>query len=124
MSLESVNEDISVADITFDLERMFPAAAKRVDVLEGLKRYWAQIVGINYARYSRPYKLGVDELCIQVTKDQVESQLKKSKGSIMRAMANRFGYDAGENFRLTLTRNIPPVRKLQIITKKAPTDAK
>ena len=94
--------------VCFDAAKMFPQAAERVDVLEKLKRSWPVIVGNNaLAKYSRPYDLGVNELCVCVTDTRAKIMLKNSKGNIARRISQRFGYDFGKDFVLTITDNIP-----------------
>ena len=114
------NEEVLIADIALNMRRMFPEAARRADVLEGLKRSWPGIVGIKLARHSQPYKLGINELCIQVANHHAESMLRNFKGNIVREMVKRFGYKAGESFQLILTSNIPPAKKLPSPKKTKP----
>ena len=120
MTAERHNDEILIADIALNMRRMFPEAARRADVLEGLKRSWPKIVGIKLARCSQPYKLGINELCIQVANHHSESLLRNSKGNIMRAMSNDFGYKAGESFQLIFTSSIPPAKKLPTPKKAKP----
>ena len=92
----------------FDAERMFPEAARRVKILEELKRTWPNFVENNaVARNSQPYNLGVNELCVYVTSPYARNSLTRSKGTIARRIAKRLGYDFGKDFVLTITDNIP-----------------
>ena len=92
----------------FDAEKMFPEAARRVKILEELKRTWPNFVENNaVARNSRPYNLGVNELWVCVTSPYARNSIMKSKGTIARRIAKRLGYDFGKDFVLTITDNIP-----------------
>lgn len=102
-----MSEEIFSAGSVIDVYAMFPEAAKRVRILEELKKNWAVFVGQDVARFSQPYKLGVSELCVCVTNPAARSKLINSKGTIARKMAKKFGYEADEKFVLTLTENIP-----------------
>lgn len=85
---------------------MFPKAAERVRILERLKLSWASVVGPNLARWSEPYNLGVDELCIAVKNKNAATQLNNMKGTILRKMETRFGYEHEKDFTLTITPDI------------------
>lgn len=87
--------------------KMFPEAARRVEILEELKRSWKKFVGPDVARYSMPYNLGVDELCVCVIHHMAEKKLDGSKGSVIRRIAKHFGKDLGSDFRITITHSIP-----------------
>ncbi len=106
-----MSEEIRRANTYLNIYEMFPEAAKRVRILEELKNNWAVFVGRDVARFSQPYKLGVSELCVCVTKPSARIKLMNSKGTIARMMAKKFGYDAGEKFVLTLTDRIPAPKK-------------
>ena len=80
-------------NINLDPYRMFPQAARRVEVLEELKRSWRLFVGDKVARYSLPYNLGVDYLCVAVSNQMAQSMLAKNKGTIARRMAKLLDYD-------------------------------
>ena len=95
----------------FDVEKMFPEAARRVKILEELKRTWPNFVENNaVARNSRPYNIGVNELWVCVTSPYARNSLMKSKGTIARRIAKRLGYDFGKDFVLTITDNISKPR--------------
>ena len=90
-----------------DVYKMFPEAARRVEILEELKRSWGKFVGPDIARYSVPYNLGVNELCVCVTHPMAEKKLHNSKGSVVRRISKHLDCDLGPDFRITITRNIP-----------------
>ena len=92
--------------ISLDVYKMFPAAARRVQILEELKRSWADIVR-QAARDSEPYCLGVNELCIFVKNDKAENFLNSMKGTILRRMNERWGYKPDGEFSLTITHTRP-----------------
>ena len=100
--------------ISLDVYKMFPAAARRVQILEELKRSWVGIVR-QAASDSKPYCLGVNELCVYVTNDKAENMLKGMKGTILRRMTERWGYESDGEFSLKITRTKP---KPKVIKKK------
>ena len=106
-----MSEDIVRAGTFLDVSKMFPEAARRVEVLEKMKRSWPSIVGMPTARYSQPYNLGVNELWVCVNNPNARNALMKSKGSIVRRIARQLDYDLGEDFVLTLTDSIPKPKK-------------
>ena len=94
--------------IVVDVYKLFPEAARRVEILEKIKRTWPNFVENNaVARNSQPYNLGVNELWVCVTSPYARNSLARSKGTIARRIAKRLGYDFGKDFVLTLTDNIP-----------------
>ncbi len=93
--------------MNIDIAKMFPEAARRVEILEGLKRSWAGIVGIPLARCSCPCCLGVDELCISVRDSRAVNMLRKMKGNIERALASRWEYNIGKDFALKMIAGMP-----------------
>ena len=93
--------EIKVGD-SLDPYVMFPKAAERVRILERLKQSWASVVGDDVAKWSEPYNLGVDELCIAVRNKKAATKLGSMKGTILRKMESRFGYEHAENFTLTI----------------------
>ena len=98
--------------ISIDVYKMFPAAARRVQILEELKRSWAGIVR-QAARDSEPYCLGVNELCVAVKNKQAEAMLMNMKGTILRAMNKRWGYESDGEFTLKITHSIPKPKVIQ-----------
>ena len=88
--------------IHINLERMFPEAARRVQVLEELKRSWPSVVGDITSRHSWPSVLGVNAITVQADSDKVAENLRRSKGNIMRALSSRFGCETDEGFTLTI----------------------
>ena len=93
----------------FDPYVMFPEAAKRVEILEDIKRKWPLIVGKDAAKYSMPYDLGVSGLWVQVDRKKkfARDTLTKSKKSIERRLARKCGYEPAGEFELTLTDEVP-----------------
>lgn len=96
-----------------DVYAMFPEAAKRVRILEELKRSWPVIVR-NFARASEPYCLGVNELYICTKNPKVTGQLMRMKGSILRVMTNRWGYEPMGEFTLKITDEREKAKKLAV----------
>ena len=91
-----------------DLDRIFPEGAERLKILEELQRTWSCFVENNaVARNSYPYDLGKNELWICATNPYAKNSFMKSKGTIARRIAKRFGYDLGKDFVLTITDSIP-----------------
>lgn len=84
-------------ELRIDLRKLFPEAAKRVEILERLKRSWPAVVCAMNARYSEPVALGVDYLTVSATNDNAIKNIANMKGTILRGL-KRLGYDAGENF--------------------------
>ena len=91
-----------IEHIHLDFERMFPEAARRVRVLEELKRTWSSVVGIIAARHSWPSVLGVNAITVQADSDKAAENIRKSKGNIMRALSSRFGCMTDKDFTLTI----------------------
>ena len=92
--------------ISLDVYKMFPAAARRVEILEELKRSWDSIARYA-ARDSEPYCLGVNELSILVRNKNAEGMLKSMKGTILREMGKRWGYESDGEFSLNITETLP-----------------
>ncbi len=80
----------------------FPEAAKRVRVLEELKRSWASIVGIPNSRYSSPVVLGVNKIVVAAANKQVSNMLAKMKGNIMRALSSRLALNPDSKFEVNI----------------------
>ncbi|MBR1658458.1 MAG: DUF721 domain-containing protein [Synergistaceae bacterium] len=97
-----MNED---ERISIDLGKWFPEAARRVEVLEELKRNWASVVGRPAARWSMPSVLGVKELTVDVWNPMAKSQIINMKGNIASALSLRWGYGVGEDFSLKVYLN-------------------
>ncbi len=104
-----------------NVHEMFPEAANIAKILGWLQYYWVDIVGRDVAAFSRPYKLGFEELCVYFSKPFAKTKLIRMKGTILRTMCKRFGYEKGEKFDLTLTEQLPvritpvkpPMKRLQ-----------
>ena len=108
-----LNED---EKISFNLEKLFPEAARRVEILEALKNSWPAVVGVALARHSMPYNLGVNEISIAVDSQNAEAMLKNMKGNILRALKLRFNFISNGDFNLKITGKIP-AKKIHDIKK-------
>ena len=91
--------------IHIDIEQLFPEAARRVRVLEDLKRKWPSVVGIPASRHSWPCVLGVNAITVSVDKEQTAALIRKSKGNIMRALSSRYNCMTDKDFTLTIKFN-------------------
>ena len=103
--------------MNIDIAKMFPEAARRVEILEGLKRSWAGVVGPKLAFMSQPCNLGVNELSIFVRNDKAVSLLLNSKGNILRALSRK-GYKAEGDFSLRILREPMRIPSLKQTRKK------
>ena len=93
--------------MNIDMAKMFPEAARRVEVLEALKRYWPALVGMPLARVSCPCCLGVNELCISVWDRYAENRLRNMKGNIRNALASQWEYKTEKDFALKIIKGTP-----------------
>lgn len=116
-----MSEDFHRVNTYLNIHKMFPRAAKVVEILGWLQQCWPEIVGTEAAAYSKPYKLGFEELCVYVDRDKTlaKNRLMSMKGNILKTMCERFGYEKGEKFVLTLTDKVP-VRVMPAEKKKVP----
>ncbi|MDY6400489.1 MAG: DciA family protein [Synergistales bacterium] len=94
-----LNED---GKFSLDAEILFPQAAKRVKILESLKKSWASVVSPALARHSTPYNLGINEISVAVDNKKAYDMLAKMKGNILRALL-RFDYESDGEFNLNIT---------------------
>ena len=94
--------------ISFNFEKLFPQAARRVEILEALKSSWSSVAGDVLARHSMPYNLGVNEISIAVDSKNAEEMLRNMKGNILRALRLRFNFVFDGEFNLKITAKIPP----------------
>ena len=108
-----MSEEFCRADSVIDVYRMFPNAAKRVKILEELKRSWHLVVR-NFARSSEPYCLGVNELYICTENPTAAGQLMKMKGNILRALSRHWGYEPVGEFTLKITDERAKAKKLAV----------
>ena len=88
--------------IHIDIEKLFPEAARRVRVLEDIKRKWPSVVGIAASRHSWPCVLGVNAITVLVDTKQAADEIRKMKGNIMRALSSRYNCMTDKNFTLTI----------------------
>ena len=93
--------------ISFDLTKLFPEAAKRVEILEDLQKNWVQVVQIARARHSWPYNLGINEISVEVDSERMAGMIKGIKGNILRALEARYGYESKGEFILKVTQGTP-----------------
>ena len=100
--------------IHIDVERMFPAAARRVKILEELKRFWPSVVGESISRYSRPCVLGVNELVVSVNNDYARQRLIHMKGTILKKLL-RLEYKPEGDFVLKVTGAEPQDRNAKTV---------
>ena len=101
--------------IIIDAKKWFPEAARRVEILERLRRSWEMVVRMPaIARNSWPIILGVNELTIEVRDDAARERLSKMKGNIEGAL-RRLGYKAGGDFSVKIVDTKKPEH---IISKK------
>ena len=77
----------------YSAEYLFPEAARRVEILEGLKNSWQSLFPPMIARHSLPYNLGVNEISIAVDNKNTEEMLRNSRGNILRILKKKFDYD-------------------------------
>lgn len=100
--------------IHIDVARMFPAAARRVKILEELKRFWPSVVGEGISRYSKPCVLGVNELVVAVNNDYARQRLMNMKGTILKKLS-RWEYKPEGDFVLKVTGAEPHDRNARTV---------
>ncbi|MBQ7559577.1 MAG: DUF721 domain-containing protein, partial [Synergistaceae bacterium] len=88
-------------------EFLFPEAARRVEILESIKKSWASVVSPALARHSMPYNLGINEISVAVDNKKAYDMLAKMKGNILRALSRRFDYESDGEFNLNITFDQP-----------------
>ena len=88
-------------------ESMFPAAARRVKILEELQRSWGAVVGIPVARHSWPRVLGVNMIAVYADNDYAARMLPNMKGNILRALSSLWGYVPDGEFSVKVERSRP-----------------
>ncbi len=88
-------------------ESMFPAAARRVKILEGLQRSWGAVVRPDVARHSWPRLLGVNMIAVYADNDYVAGMLPNMKGNILRALSSLWGYVPDGEFSVKVERSRP-----------------
>ncbi len=93
--------------ISFDLTKLFPEAARRVEILNDLQKNWAKVVGLALVRHSWPYNLGINEISVTVDSDRMVGMIKGIKGNILRALQSRYGYESKGEFVLKVTQGNP-----------------
>lgn len=93
--------------ININISMLFPEAARRVKILDDLKRSWPAIVGAVTARHSFPYNLGVNEICVSAENNEAAVMLNRMKGNITRALVSRYGYDSGEKIDVKIITGLP-----------------
>lgn len=92
--------------ISINLEKLFPEAARRVEILEALKNSWPAVVGFALASHSMPYNLGINEISIAADSPNAAAMLKNMKGNILRALKLRFNFISDGEFNLKITRGV------------------
>ena len=88
--------------IHIDIEQLFPEAARRVRVLEDLKRKWPYVVGIAASRHSWPCVLGVNAITVMADTKHAADEIRKMKGNITRALSSRYNCMTDKDFTLTI----------------------
>ena len=88
--------------IIINVEQLFPEAARRVKILEDLRRSWAGVVGIALARNSCPEVLGVNEIQVSVKDQKAMSMMQKTKGKIESTLKKRYDYGISEDFEVKI----------------------
>ena len=88
--------------IHIDIEKLFPEAARRVRVLEDLKRSWPSVVRRDVAAHSMPCVLGVNAITVYVDSENAAIQIRRMKGNITRALSSRYGCRTDKDFTLTI----------------------
>ena len=87
--------------IVIDVEKLFPEAARRVEILNDLKKSWKNIVG-HLAMFSCPYNLGVDEISIYAKNKNARNILFNMRGNITKILQSRYNYKINENFKVNI----------------------
>ena len=93
--------------ISLDITKLFPEAARRVEILGDLQKNWAKVVQVSRARHSWPYNLGINEISVAVDSDRMAGMIKGIKGNILRALKSRYGYESKGDFVLKVTQGVP-----------------
>ena len=88
--------------IHIDIEQLFPEAARRVRVLEELKRSWPSVVRRDIALRSTPCVLGVNAITVMADSENTAKELRKMKGNITRALSSRYNCRTDKDFTLTI----------------------
>lgn len=115
---EEINNAINDEKIVLNVEKLFPEAARRVEILEGLQKTWAGVVGPVYSRCSFPYNLGINEISVAVFSHQAANMIKNMKGNILRALKIRYGYESVGDFVLKITQDVPREKQIAIPEQK------
>ena len=89
--------------ITINLAKIFPAAARRVEILEDLQKNWADIVK-QYAPHSKPYNLGINKIEVEADSELAANNIRNMKGNILRVLKFRYGYKSEGDFNLKVTK--------------------
>ena len=100
---------------SFNAERLFPEAARRVKILEELKESWGEYIhNPALARHSYPYNLGVNEISISVDDEQSKAMLIRMRGNISRIL-KRLDYTPRGELKLNITMGEPfKVKEVEI----------
>ena len=88
--------------IVIDVAKLFPEAAKRVEILKDLRKSWGNVVG-NLAMFSYPYNLGVNEIWIAAKNGKAIGMLNNMKGNIKNKLRERYNYEINENFEVKIS---------------------
>ena len=88
--------------IVIDVEKLFPEAARRVEILKDLQKSWFSVVGFPMALNSYPYNLGVNEICIAAKNKNARSILFNMRGNIIKILQSRYNYKIDEKFKVNI----------------------
>ena len=97
-----MNED---GKLIIDVRKLLPQVAKRIAILESLYRNWESVVGHAAANYSKPYDFIKNDLYIAVNDNATAHIISNMKGTISRALANRYGWHEDINLKITIWDN-------------------
>ncbi|MBQ7577286.1 MAG: DUF721 domain-containing protein [Synergistaceae bacterium] len=97
--------------INLDVTKLFPEVARRMQILDELKKLWPSIVGIA-AKYSSPYDLIHNDLYVEVKNQQTAQMIQNMRGNITRAFITRYKYDKDSKINVIIKR--PNVEKAKI----------
>lgn len=90
-----------------DINKLFPQAARRAEILNELRQLWAGVVGGALARHSYPYSLGIDEISVLAEDKNAADMLSRMKGNIARALSLRCKYEIDGNFAVKIIMKVP-----------------
>ena len=93
---------ITMRRVRLNINKLFPEAARRVEILRELRKNWVSVVGPALVRHSFPSVLGVNTITVAVEDQNTANMITKMKGNIRRALTSHKDYEADENFTLKI----------------------